>query len=456
MHRQSPKNQRKQRALLGIGRLRVVAVVGLVLAFLWVAFWNGYPTFYPDSGTYVECGFLLETPVDRPITYGLFLAATSLGGLTLWTTVVAQTLLLCFTTVAFVRLFLPNGWFLPVVVPVIVSGVSFLASQVMTDVFTSIMIMSMVLFALSKKHRIRWLAVYTVTCAMHTSHLPVALLLLPLLVVATRMIVADTWLSALKKTWGLLATTIVAYIALNISVVKSTEVFYAAHLAQTWDLNEFLHRKCPEANYELCALRDSLPQTADEFLWDEGGIAHSYPNRGRMKADLGKIIGDMLQDRISQERICQSTLRYGTKQLTTFDAGEGNTRFPPSSSLHRRMERYFGHELGQFEGMRQNEPDSLGPSLYTLNQFYRTATYASLLVLCCCLVLMIRAGERRFVICTLFVIAAYVLNCFVNAGLVVVASRFGAKLIWLFPFLAAISIVWLVANRQVAFAKSEN
>ena len=53
--------------------------ISLTTALLWVALWNGYPTFYPDSGTYLECGFLLETPVDRPITYGLFIVATSLG-----------------------------------------------------------------------------------------------------------------------------------------------------------------------------------------------------------------------------------------------------------------------------------------------------------------------------------------------------------------------------------------
>ncbi len=455
MNKQSPMDQREQRGLLGSVVRWILTILGLALTLLWVAFWNGYPTFYPDSGTYVECGFLLETPVDRPITYGLFLAATSLGGLTLWATVFTQTLLLCITTVAFVRLFVLKGWFLPVLISAVVSGVSFLASQVMTDVFTSIMIMSMVLFTLSEKHRIRWLIVFTVTCAMHTSHLPVALLLLPLLAILTRLTVAAGWGATWKKTWGLLAATVVAYVALNISVVKSTEVFYSAHLAQTRDLNEFLHRKCPEANYELCALRDSLPQTADEFLWDEGGIAHSYPNRDRMKADLGNIIGDMLRDRISQERIIRSPLRYGTEQLTTFDAGEGNTRFPPGSSLHKRIARYFWHELGQFEGMRQNEPASLGTSLSVLNRFYRMATYFSVFVLCCTLVLMFRSEERRFVTCTVFVLAAYVINCFVNAGLVVVASRFGAKLIWLFPLLAAISIVWLVVNRQTAPARSK-
>ena len=422
---------------------------GLVVLFMWVALWNGYPTFYPDSGTYVECGFLLETPVDRPITYGLFIALTSLGGLTLWTTVVAQTLLLCATTVAFIRTFLPKGWLLPVVIAPIVSGASFLTSQIMTDVFTPIMIMSMVLFAFSAAHRIRWLVLYTLTCAMHTSHLPVALVLIPVLLVATRIAIADHWRMALKRTWALVVTTLLAYVALNISLVKSTEVFYSAHLAETGDLQEFLQRKCSEADYELCALKNPIPRSADDFMWNEGGIAHHYPSRDRMKQDLGNIIGDMLGDQTSRGRILRSTLHYGTLQLSRFDAGEGNARFGPGSSLHTRIARYFGNELGRFERMRQNDPTSFVPAVDALDHFYRAVSYVSIAVLGGCLLLLGRKGNKRLVACALFIVAAYVVNCFVNAGLVVVADRFGAKLIWLIPMLAIMCIIWLVAQRRM-------
>ena len=419
----------------------------LALALSWVALWNGYPTFYPDSGTYLECGFLLETPVDRPITYGLFLWTTSVAGLSLWSTIVAQSVLLAVAAIAFVQLFLPKGWLLPILVTVLVSGVSFLSSQVMTDVFTSIMLMCMVLFGFSDRGRVRWLLLYTVCCAMHTSHLPVALLLFPLLLIAVRVSGAISMRAAWGKTWGLLAATVVAYLAINISVVKSMEAFYAAHLAETGDLQEYLLRRCPDANYDLCALKDPIPRSADVFLWDKRGVAHRYPDRDKMEADLGTIIGDMLGDDIARRRILRSTLHSAARQLGTFGISEGNVPFPAGSGVHARIMKYFPHELERFEGMRQNVPEVFLPVVGALNGFYRAAVIASMVILCVCMVLMVRIREWRFVACIAFVVAAYMVNCFVNAGLVVVANRFGAKLVWLAPLLATMGVCWLVARR---------
>ena len=45
------------------------------------AFCNGFPIVYSDTSTYIASGLELETPFDRPITYGLFLRFFSLNGL---------------------------------------------------------------------------------------------------------------------------------------------------------------------------------------------------------------------------------------------------------------------------------------------------------------------------------------------------------------------------------------
>jgi hypothetical protein len=62
------------------------------------AFWNGFPFIYPDIGTYLGSGFIPEMPIDRPIAYGLFIFATSLGGLSLWLTIFI--IIGCFNDVA--------------------------------------------------------------------------------------------------------------------------------------------------------------------------------------------------------------------------------------------------------------------------------------------------------------------------------------------------------------------
>ena len=62
----------------------VLIFIGAI-ALIWPAFYNGFPLVYSDTGTYLESGFVLETPLDRPITYGVLIRIFSLNGLTIWT-----------------------------------------------------------------------------------------------------------------------------------------------------------------------------------------------------------------------------------------------------------------------------------------------------------------------------------------------------------------------------------
>ena len=59
----------------------LLLLLGTIL-LSWAAFYNGFPLIYSDTSTYLESGFVLETPLDRPITYGLLMRLFSLNGLT--------------------------------------------------------------------------------------------------------------------------------------------------------------------------------------------------------------------------------------------------------------------------------------------------------------------------------------------------------------------------------------
>lgn len=414
----------------------------LIVALLWVALWNGYPTFYPDSATYLECGFLLETPVDRPITYGLFLWATSLGGLTLWTTVLSQAALLAWCCASFVRLFLPHGWAVPVLITAGVSGVSFLASQIVTDVFAPIMVLAMVLFVCSERRRWAWLAVFLISCAMHTSHLLLAFCLLFPLTALYAFARRTAWIVALKRSLALVIAAGIAYVALNISVVKSSEAFYAAHLAGTGDLQEYLERSCPEKGYDLCSMTP-IPRSAEQFLWDQQGILHRYASRDALKADLGRVIGDMFRDPASRRAIISSTGRMGLEQMGRFAVGEGNIPFPPGSSVHRRMERFFPQETARFERMAQNDRERFGQLVERCNRLYTPIVVASVIVLIVCAVAFAWRGERLYPASVVLVLLAYGCNAYINAGLVLVANRFGAKLAWCPTLMAVVGLALL-------------
>ena len=66
------------------------------LCFMLDAFYNGFPIVYSDTSTYIASGLEFETPFDRPITYGLFIALFSLHGSSLWLVVFAQAIILAY------------------------------------------------------------------------------------------------------------------------------------------------------------------------------------------------------------------------------------------------------------------------------------------------------------------------------------------------------------------------
>jgi hypothetical protein len=410
---------------------------------MWVAIWNGYPTFYPDSSTYIGSGFQLDTPVDRPITYGLFIWLASAGGLSLWPTLFFQTLLLVLALREFTALFISKGHYLVLLITNVITGVSFLSSQVMTDLFTSIMLLSMLLFMFAGHRNNWWLGVFVVCCAMHTSHLLLAAACLPFLATARWMSGASTLAKALKRCLPLAVAIGVAYIPINISVVKSGEAFYAAHLADTGDLQEYLERSCDEHRYIICDM-GPIEQNAEIFLWHPDGIAQHYPSRDAMKKELGSIISSMVHDPISSRRIVRSTMKYWYQQLSHYTIGEGNVPFDNDSDLDNRVRTYFDEEHHCFERMQQNDPFVFDALTGYLNVKYKAVILISVMILTLACMVLAALGDRLFIACTFFLFMGYLLNCLVNAGLVVVANRFGAKLIWLLPLLAIIGAVMLV------------
>src|SRR4051794_17330328 len=68
----------------GAGADRAIVML-LAAIMLSPALWNGYPLVHSDTGTYVDSAFTGDVPSDRPVFYGLFLAAT-LVRLTPWGT----------------------------------------------------------------------------------------------------------------------------------------------------------------------------------------------------------------------------------------------------------------------------------------------------------------------------------------------------------------------------------
>jgi hypothetical protein len=98
--------------------------------------------------------------------------------------------------------------------------------------------------------------------------------------------------------------------------------------------------------------------------------------------------------------------------------------------------------------MRQNLPAAFGGLVGRMNTFYSWVTVVALVLIMPLVVAVSRRRGPLYPAVVLFVVLCYVANCFINAGMVVVAQRFGAKLIWMIPMLVLIGVVsWLTTDR---------
>ena len=129
------------------------------LIFMIFALYNGYPVvMHGDTSTYLESAFEQSVPSERPVFYGLFILITSLGA-TIWPTIFVQCLILSYLCIRLLRAYIPNISNLHIVALTLLIALSTISSwyagQIMPDIFTPILGMSMFLYLTkpNKAHR---------------------------------------------------------------------------------------------------------------------------------------------------------------------------------------------------------------------------------------------------------------------------------------------------------------
>src|SRR5690606_34892748 len=129
-------------------------VLPCALILMYAGFYNGYPLVTSDTGTYLNSGFNLTVPDDRPITYGLFIRFVSMG-FSLWLPIFLQNALVSFVIVEFIRFSgaeIKKHFYIPIFLFLsYLSGISWFSSQIMPDIFSavSILVLPVLLFSRS-------------------------------------------------------------------------------------------------------------------------------------------------------------------------------------------------------------------------------------------------------------------------------------------------------------------
>jgi len=409
------------------------------LFLMGAALYNGYPLLYADTGTYLASGFELETPYDRPITYGLFIRIFSLNGFSTWPVIFAQSFLLALVIYECFRQFAPQAsasraTILGTLTLCCFTGVSWVSSWLIADVFTPVTILCTLLLLYGKHTRgaaAGWLFLLLLGLCTHLSHV---------LMSAPLFLLALLWaLRARKKKIGTpfkishalagLLLCMLAFFSMGSAASKSRHVYLMGRLVETGVIDTYLADNCAKKPLALCRWRDSLPPDAGTFMFDSTGAFAQMGGRTGTKQEFDAIIADVFTSPKYLARYLGAGISGTLKQLVTINAGEGLCHYPPGSRPYERMKHYFPAELNEYRFSKQ--AFNLFTQLPLANFLYYLSAGISLLLL-----LSWRFGGNASVELRRlfdFLVLAYVVQCAVCVNFSTLANRFGCRVVWLFP-----------------------
>ena len=317
--RESTAGIRELRRLPMAGLRPCAAGVAILAAmFLGVAFWNGFPLIFYDTGAYVLEGLGHVFLVERAPVYAelLFLAG---GTYSMWPIVILQSVLTGYLILETARAEVPGltltGLSIIGAILTLLTGIGWYAGQVEPDIFTPLVILGswLLLFRSQRLSLVRWRCVAGITglaVACHPSHLG---LIGGLLICAVAVKLARRWWRDLPapdlRKGGLalavaLGLIVVGNFAMTGSIFlsRSGSVFVFARLMQDGIVQKLMDDTCPASGdtaWKLCAYRKKLPHNANAWLWGEQSAFHS----------LGGFSGKAQQDEDSRI-IAESLQRY--------------------------------------------------------------------------------------------------------------------------------------------------
>ncbi|MCE3281169.1 MAG: hypothetical protein K0S44_3360 [Bacteroidetes bacterium] len=434
----------------------LVFIFGAALLLMFAAFFNAYPIVYSDTSTYLASGFQLETPFDRPITYGLFLRLSSLNGLSLWGTIFFQALITSFLIVETIRIFIKEKFEIPVIIIIaflsFFTGLSWTVSQLIPDIFTPLALLSMILILFHRSGKWKtalFYFIFLLSAAMHMSHLLLfSLILFTIILLRNKILPTETSFQKNLRFGILLLLIGASILTMGSALSKSRHVFFMGAMLEHGILKEFLDDNCITKPYSLCPYKDSLPGKAYVFIWDkEKSPLYKTGSWNDVKPEYNEIINATLTQPKYIKMHIAASLKASADQLLKFKINDGNGSFLKGTVLYERVDKYVPGDIESYSASMQNQ-NRLGFT-DTWNILFTIVIIVSILIL-----LILPQGIRsafktdlgNIILITLFAVILNGWDCgtFANA-----IDRLGCKMIWMLPMFAAIILVKMIREKNI-------
>ncbi len=476
-------NQKRRRTVGAVMWIGLLIVVCLSVVLI-----NGRALFYYDSPAYIDQGSklllklgVISDPVvtgqsaelataeidgtvngSRSAVFSLIAAMFSkLGGIGLIP--VANVLLVAVSAWLpmriLARLFAPQ-WSLAALValPLIAASagsLSFYIAFIMPDILTGILLLMIATLTVFVHQMHRWeillaVALGSLAVVSHISHIAIAAAMIPVAAVGALYVARARWWLAPALVLIMALLGLGERAAFNVAArsVADADVVYipflTARLIEDGPGLAYLQDNCPETSLASCALFDALSQSDDPMRFTASHIIfETNPDLGSFKflslQDQGRVAAEQYAFffRVLRFDPIGTTGAIVSNTLTQARLNSVEMTIPDEKILSNTRSNYAAagadFTLGRLAAG--------GDWLRILNPVHTAVYVASLAIIFGGLVLPNRLPGplKTFVVmCVLGVLA----NAFVCGAVSQPSDRYGARVIWLLPFLAAVTVLF--------------
>jgi hypothetical protein len=438
-----------------------VGVVALCPMLLAVAFWNRFPIIFYDTGAYILQGLGGAFLEERSPVYSLFLLLSGAAE-SLWLVALAQAAITAFVTVQAARAFAPKLSLAALVGIMaaldIATALPWYVGQIQPDCFTAVGVLCIYLlcFHAETLGRARGIAIGLIAAlaiATHPSHmvLGAGLVLAVIAYKGFAMLSRRPWPRArIRYAAGSLLLGVALIVASNfaytqkIFITRAGPVFVFARVLQDGIVMRLLDDTCPQSHYKLCAYKDDLPRTADQWLWGEDSPFQKLDRFTGTTAESERILWASLK-RYPLVQLAAAS-NDSLRQFTMFRTGDQIE--PQQWVLYSDLDRLIPNQMRAYLTARQQRH---GFDFSPINLIHVPFGWISLAALLLALVYVLWIGARREAVLLGFVLVALIGNAVVCGALSNPHDRYQSRLIWLAPFALAL----LAARRPIALRQRE-
>ncbi len=436
-----------------------VVLFACLLILLAPALWNGFPLVFADTGGYLARAFEGTLDIGRAALYGAFLTA----GIPLhfWPNLIVQAGLTLWILALVLRAHGHGGR--PLLFAGLILALSLLTSlpwyvdQLMPDIFLPLAILALYLLAFRRAALARWergslVAFVGAAMALHMTILAVTSVLM-LTFALTRLFGSRLLLSRPG-----LALPIIAWVAgLAIAPLSNLAItgqfaftpggttFLFGRLVQDGIIARYLSERCPDRTLQLCAYRDRLPKTADEWLWNYDSPLHQLGWWRTFEPEANRIIGESLL--LYPDAHLATAVKATLAQFVELKTGEG---MHARDNWHARamLTQFAPGTLERFDASRQQH-DAFDFTL--INRFQVPIALLAIAGLALALMSrMLRPIDPAALAGT--VLIALVANAAICGIFSNPNDRYQSRIVWLAPFAVALATLVIFSRAEADHA----